>query len=102
MQYVAFIMNIVALESLRWRTPYEILFRYTPDISMIYIFKFYNNVCVKRYKSQGGNDFPSSSNELSGKFVGFQEHVGHKMTYKIITNDTQNIIYQSRVKLADV
>ena len=102
LQYVVFIMNRAALGSLRWWTPYELLFGYTPDISMIIRFKFYDNVYVKRNKTRGGNEFPSSSNELSGKFVGFLEHVGHKMTYKIITNDTQKLIYRSRVKLAAV
>jgi hypothetical protein len=32
--------------------------------------------------------------------VGISEHVGHAMTYMILTNDTQKIIHQSNVQTA--
>ena len=100
LQYVCFIMNRMALESLDWRTPFERLMGSTPDISMIYRFKFYDRVLFKRDESRGGKCFPSSSNEISGRFVGFSEHVGHQMCFKVLTDDTQKIIYRSRLKLA--
>ena len=75
-------MNRMALKSLNWRTPYEVLYGSTPDISMIYRFKFYDRIYSKRDDSRGGDEFPSQSNEFSGRFVGFSEIVGHKLTYK--------------------
>ena len=44
--------------------------------------------------------FPSKSDEMAGRFVGFSENVGHQMTYIILTEETNMIIYLSRVKLA--
>jgi len=100
--YVIFIMNRMALESLRWRTPYEKLTGNTPDISMIYRFKFYDKIYFKRDESRGGKSFPSESNELLGRFVGFSEDVGHGMTFKILTDDTLRILHRSRIKLASI
>ena len=102
LQYVCFMMNRTALAALHWRTPFERLFGSTPDISMIYRFKFYDRVYFKRDESRGGDSFPSASNEMSGRFVGFSEHVGHQMTYKVLTDDTQKVIYRSSVKLAEL
>jgi hypothetical protein len=67
---------------------------------MIYRFRFYDPIYYKRDESEGGKKFPSASDELSGRFVGFSEHVGHQMTYKILTDDTMKVIYRSRIKLA--
>ena len=44
--------------------------------------------------------FPSESDEMAGRFVGFSENVGHQMTYILLTEETNKIIYRSRVKLA--
>ena len=44
--------------------------------------------------------FPSMSNEQSGRFVGISEHVGHALTFLILTDDTQKIIHRSVVHLA--
>jgi hypothetical protein len=101
LQYVIFIMNRTALESLDWRTPHEMLTGSTPDISMITRFKFWDDVYVKRDESQG-KCFPSESNEIKAKFVGFSESVGHSMTYKVLTVDTNKILYRSRIKLASL
>ena len=101
LQYVIFIMNRTALESLNWRTPIESLTGSTPDISMITRFKFWDDEYIKRDESQG-KCFPSKSNEIKAKFVGFSESVGHSMTYKILTLDTNKILHHSCIKLASV
>jgi hypothetical protein len=44
--------------------------------------------------------FLSNSRERRGRFVGISEHVGHAMTYMILTNDTQKIIHPSNVRPA--
>ena len=95
LNYVVFIMNRTALQSIGWRTPYEKLTGNTPDISMIYRFCFYDKIYFKRDESRGGKSFPSQSNELVGRFVGFSEHAGHSMTYIVLAEDTNKIMYRS-------
>jgi hypothetical protein len=46
------------------------------------------------------DSFPSDLRERRGHFVGISEHVGHAMTYMILTNDTQKIIHQFNVQTA--
>jgi hypothetical protein len=41
--------------------------------------------------------FPSESKELHGRWVGVSENVGHFMTYKILTDDTRQIIHRSNI-----
>ena len=48
------------MESLNWRTPHERLTGSTPDISMIYRFRFYDRVYVKRDESTVGGGFHPS------------------------------------------
>jgi hypothetical protein len=40
--------------------------------------------------------------ELSGRFVGFSENVGHQMTFEILTEDNLKVIHQLRIKLAEL
>ena len=101
MEYVCFIMNQLAVGLLNWRTPYESLTGSTPDISMIYRFKFWDHIYFKNNDSKEGLHFPSEPNKLSGRFVGFSESVGHAMTYKILTNNTKKILFCSRIRLAE-
>ena len=63
MEYACFIMNRMALESLGWRTPFKTLMGSTPDISMIYRFKFWDNIYFRNNDSKEGLNFPSESNE---------------------------------------
>ena len=44
-----------------------------------------------------GSDFPSDTAERLGRFVGFGESVGDALTFKILTDDTQKIIYRSSI-----
>ena len=101
MQYVCFIMNRMALRSKDWRTPYKILNGETPDISMIYRFCFWDKVYYANTNTRRGENFPSESDECPGRFVGFSESVGHKMTFKVLTEDTKIVIYRSRIRQED-
>ena len=80
-QYVCYLMNHTAYKSIGWRTPMEWLLGYTPDISVLLQFRFYEPV----YYSNHGATFPGDSSECIGRFVGVSENVGHPMTYKILT-----------------
>jgi hypothetical protein len=44
--------------------------------------------------------FPGKSKELRGRWVGISEHIGNKMTYKIITDDTGEEVCRSAIRSA--
>jgi hypothetical protein len=44
--------------------------------------------------------FPSDTAERMGRFVGFGESVGCALTFKILTDDTEKILYRSSIRSA--
>jgi hypothetical protein len=44
--------------------------------------------------------FPSESPEATGHFVGIAEHVGHAMTFMVLTDDTNRVIFHSNIRTA--
>ena len=52
------------------------------------------------YSIEEAASFVSDSTERPGRLVGIAEHVGHAMTFKILTEDTLMIIYHSCVHSA--
>ena len=94
--YVACILNHTAVASLHWRTPMEVMTGSTPDISSILLYEFWEPV----YYKIDDNDFPSESTEKLGRFVGIADHVGHALTFKVLTDDTQKVIFRSRIRSA--
>ncbi len=96
MMYICFLLNSCVSGTLNNKTPLFIATGSTNDISPLLVFQWYERVYYK------ANDlgFPSESPELAGHFVGIAEHVGHVMTFKILTDDTHKIIYQSNVRSA--
>ena len=96
LRYTSFVYNHTAVHSLNWRTPIEVLTGTTPDISVLLRFQFYEKVFYKTEEPS----FPSTSPESLGRFVGIAEHVGHAMTYKILTSDTNKIICRSELRPA--
>jgi hypothetical protein len=92
--YVCFILNHTATASLGWRTPMAVLTGSTTYISIILRFGWWEPI----YYKLDDSDFPSESPELPGRMVGFSETVGHAMTYKILTGDTQKIIHRANVR----
>ena len=95
LEYVCFIQNHVAIKSLGWRTPTEWLLGYTPDISPILQFEFYEPVYYQKYDGK----FPESSDEEVGRFVGIATNVGNAMTFKILTKE-KKVIHRSVVRSA--
>ena len=96
LMYVVYVLNNTATSTLNWTTPISYLTGTTNDISPLLRFQWYEPVCYKLDDS----DFPSESRELRGRFVGIAKHCGHAMTIKILTDDTQKIIYRSNVRSA--
>ncbi len=60
-------------------------------------FFFWQHVYYVKYETT----FPSTSPEGTGHFVGFSEHVGHALCYKILTDDTQQILHRASVRPYD-
>jgi hypothetical protein len=100
-KWVADIMNHTAEKSLGWRPPLQVLTGQTVDISIILCFMFWDVVYVPRYKTDKYNNQigHEKSSEIRGRFVGFSWEVGHALTFKILTDDTQKIICRSQVRL---
>ena len=96
LMYVCFVLNFTASASLNWRTPTEVLTGSTPDISPLLRFEWWEPV----YYKLDDAGFPSDSRERRGHFVGISEHVGHAMTYMILTDDTNKILHRSNVRTA--
>ena len=69
----------------------------TNDISMLLYFYFWQPVYFRHGESIA---FPSKSKESRGHFVGIVEHVGHAMTFKVLADNSQKVLYHSAICLA--
>ena len=100
-QWIADVMNHTAEKSLGWRIPMQIISGETVDISILLLFLFWDVVYVKRYKDSNysGMIGDKKSSEIRGRFVGFSWDVGHALTFKILTDDTNKIISRSQLRL---
>jgi hypothetical protein len=96
-QYVCFILNHLATPSLSHKVPLQLLTGSTVDISAILRFVWYEPVYFQAVEPH----FPSDSLEDHDFFVGFAHNVGHTLTYRILTRDTQTIIERSAMNPAD-
>ena len=63
-------------------------------------FSFYEPVYYRIDYSEPDLNFPSSSNEKKGYWVGFADNQGDCHTWRILTEDTQKIIIHSGVRSA--
>jgi len=95
MQYVTFILNHSYNATID-AVPLQVATGSTCDISPLLRFTFWEKVYFKHDDS----DFPSDTKEGSGRFVGIAQHVGHAMTFMILTDDTQKVIFRSGVRTA--
>jgi len=85
LQYVTFLLNSTYLAQLQ-STPLTALTGSTNDISMLLYFYFWQPVYFRHGESV---EFPSESKESHSHFVGFAEHVGHAMTFKVLADDSR-------------
>ena len=98
MMYVCYILNRIASSALSGITPLQALSGVSPDIIILTLFKFFEPVYYATHNQF--SNFPSKSEERKGYFVGFSEHVGDAMTFKVLTADTHKVIYRSAVRSA--
>jgi hypothetical protein len=68
----------------------------TPNINPLLQFTWWEPV----YYKVDDSDFPSDTREKRGRFVGIAEHAGHRMTFKVLTDDTQKFICRSNIRSA--
>jgi hypothetical protein len=99
MEYVVFILNRLSLPSLDNATPLSCLTGQRPDISMIPVYAFWDEVYYAHYARSQTEAIVRTSQAL-GRFIGFSEHVGHQMTYKIYCFHTGHVAVRSQLRLA--
>jgi hypothetical protein len=68
----------------------------TVDISVRLRFQFWQPV----YYNLSESSFPSESKETLGHVVGISEHCGHALTYKVLSSESDVIIYRSLLRPA--
>ena len=68
------------------------------DISPLLFFYFWQPVYYLLDAQE--QSFPGKSKELRGRWAGISEHIDHKMTFKIITDDTGEEICRSLIRSA--
>ena len=88
-------MKHTAQERLGWRTPTERLLGYTPDITVLLQFTFWEPV----YCASNEATFPEDPSKELGRFVGIADVVGATVTYKILTEEMK-VISRSIVRTA--
>ena len=93
--YVIFLLNHTFCNAIN-AVPIQHLRGSTPDISPLLCFYFWREV----YYHHDDSDFSSETTEGHRHFVGIAENLGHSMTFKILTSDTNKIIYRSSVHSA--
>jgi hypothetical protein len=96
LMYVCFVLNFTVSSALNGGVPIQRATGSTNDISPLLRFQFWEPV----YYKLDDSTFPSESREKLGRFVGIAEHVGHFMTFKILTDDTKKVIFRSNVRSA--
>ena len=87
LKYVAKLLNHIASKKLNNKTPIEVAFGVTPDISNLIQFYFYQPVF---FLDTNKPSFPKSK-ELFGHWVGIADNVGDALTYLILTPNNQII-----------
>jgi hypothetical protein len=92
--YVCFVLNNAFSEVIQSTPLCQAYYGTNNDISPLLYFLFYELV----YYLVDEATFPSDSKELRGQWVGVSKNVGHFMTYKILTDDTRQIIHRSNIR----
>jgi len=95
MLHAADILNHLAHVNLKNRTPTEVMFGVTPDISSLIQFHWYQPV----FYYDRNASYPDSK-EKYGHFVGVAHNVGDALTYKVLTDHDQ-VIMRSVLRPAD-
>ena len=101
LQYVCGLLNHMSSPVLDGLPPLQALTGQTPGISFLLHFSFWEPVYYRVNPNEPSSNFPSTSNERKGYWVGFSDIVGDKLTWKILTGDTNYLIFRSAVRSAN-
>ena len=96
MSHVCLLLNHTANESIGYAIPLSLLTGVTQDISALLHYDWYQPV----YYREEEPHFPSKPVEKYGHFVGIAENVGHALTFKVLSEDTQKILHRSVIQSA--
>ena len=96
-QYLAALHNHSADETLNWAIPLTLRHGDTPDISKFLHFQFYEKVYYLDYQEV----YPDTK-EKPGYWVGITDNVGDILTYKILTDHTQQVLHRSVFQPCDL
>ena len=99
--YVCSLLNVTASSSLDGIITLQALTGQVPDISYFLHFSFWEPVYYKVDENESDHRFPSQSNEKGGHWVGFADNKGDHLTWKILTDETQQIITRYVVRSAN-
>ena len=100
LQYICVVLNHLASPTLQGICPVQALQGTTPDVSFMLHFSFYEPVYYRIDSSEPDLNFPSSSNEKKGYWVGFADNQGDSLTWRILTEDPHKSIIHSGVRSA--
>ena len=93
--YVADVNNHCATQILNWKTPIEKRHGYTPDISALLLYQFWEPIYFLV------DEKTPKSKERKGRWLGLSHHVGDKLTYHIQCKDTLQVVSHSVICTAD-
>jgi hypothetical protein len=93
LQHVCFLLNHMYNNKLNV-VPLTFLQGITVDISVLLRFHFWQPVYYKLSEPS----FPSESKEALGHVVGISEHCGHALTYKVLSAESDVILYRSLLR----
>ena len=99
--YVCSLLNVTASPALDGITLLQALIGQVPDISHFLHFSFWEPVFCKVDENESDHRFPSQSDEKRGHWIGFADNKGDHLTWKILTDETQQIIIRSAVRSAN-
>ena len=100
LQYICVVLHHLASPTLQGICLVQALQGTTLDISFMLHTSFYEPVYYRIEFSEPDFHLPSSSNEKKGYWVGFADNPGDRLTWRILTEDTQKIIICSGVQSA--
>ena len=98
LQYICVVLHHLASPTLQGICLVQALQGTTSDISFMLHTSFYEPVYYRIEFSKPDFHLPSSSNEKKGYWVGFADNPGDRLTWRILTEDTQKIIICSGIQ----
>ena len=93
--YIADVNNHCASKIINWKTPIEKRHGYTPDISALLLYQFWEPVYFLT------DEKTPNSKERKGRWMGISPNVGDCLTYYIYCEDTRKVLSCSVIRTAD-